>query len=144
MSASAFRTFVRLVRRDNYFTALIAVICRNPVTPPDLPGDTPVMNILKPVQICSVKALRHKLQLAFIDRRDGGLGQFIHPDKPLLFDHRLNRRMTAVMCSDRMDMLLYLDQIAALFQVFDNLFTRFITVHTGIFSAVFIDGRIII
>ena len=52
--------------------------------------------------------------------------------------------MTAVMCSDRMDMLFHLDQVAARFQIFDDLLTRFIAVHAGVFPAVFINGRIII
>ena len=102
------------------------------------------MDILQPVQICLVETLRHKPQLTFFDRCDGRLSQFVHPDKPLLFDHRLNRCMTAVMCSDRMDMLFHLNQVAARFQIFDDLLTRFIAVHAGVFPAVFINGRIII
>ena len=60
MRTSAFRTFVRYALGYHNLAALVTVIRRDPMPPPDLPGDTPVADILKPVQIDLVESLRHK------------------------------------------------------------------------------------
>ena len=50
MIASTLWTYVRRTSFLYYhFTTLIAVICRNSVSPPDLPGNTPVSDIIKPL-----------------------------------------------------------------------------------------------
>ena len=45
----------------NRFSAVLAVIGRNPVPPPELSGNTPVTDIFKPVKIGLSKAFRHEL-----------------------------------------------------------------------------------
>ena len=47
--AAAVRAGMRHLARHDHFAALVAVISRNPVTPPELAGDAPVVNALEPV-----------------------------------------------------------------------------------------------
>ena len=47
--AAAVRTGLRHLARHDRFAALVAVISRDPVTPPELAGDAPVVNALEPV-----------------------------------------------------------------------------------------------
>ncbi len=67
MCASTFRAFFRCIRMLLRLTTLIAVISRDSVSPPDLTGNTPVTDVLKPVQVSLVKTLRNKLKLAVLD-----------------------------------------------------------------------------
>ena len=60
MCTSTVWAFLRCFFRNYNFSALITVISRNSVSPPDLSGNTPVFDVLKPVQINLVKTLRYK------------------------------------------------------------------------------------
>ena len=60
MCASAFRAFLRCAVSNYYFTTLVAVISRNSVSPPDLAGNTPVTDILKPVQVDLIETFRNE------------------------------------------------------------------------------------
>ena len=144
MSAAAFRAFIRLAGGDDDFAALVAVVRRDPVPPPDLSGNAPVVNVLEPVQIGLVKSIGHEAQLALFNRLDGRPGQFVHADEPLFLDHRLDRRLAAVMRADSVLMLLDLDEIAARLEVLDDLLSRLVAVHAGIPSAVLVDRRVVI
>ena len=144
MRASALRAFLRHVAGYDNIAALIAVVGRNPVPPPDLPGDAPVTDILKPMQIDLVKTLRHKLKVAILDRLDGRLRKFFHPYEPLLLNHRLHRRMAAVMGTHIMRMLNYLYQVSLLLQILNHYLSCFITFHSCVLAAIFIDGGIVI
>ena len=70
MRTAAFRAFLRCVTVNDKLAALITVICRNPVSPPDLTGDTPVLDILQPVQIDLVKTVRNEFQFSGLQRVD--------------------------------------------------------------------------
>ena len=67
VSAAAFRAFVRSASSsyDN-LAAVVTVVSRNPVAPPELTGNTPVMNVLQPVEISLVEALRNKISVCRI------------------------------------------------------------------------------
>ena len=60
MCTSTVWAFLRRFFRNYEFTALITVISRNSVSPPDLTGDTPVFDVLKPVKVNLVKTLRYE------------------------------------------------------------------------------------
>ena len=114
------------------------------MSPPDLAGNTPVFDILQPVQINLVKPVRHKFQFAGLQRIDRRFCQFFHLYKPLLLDQRLYRCAAAVMGSHRMGMGNDFYKKSLLFQIFYDHLSRFIAVHTRIFSAFFIDGGVIV
>ena len=104
MCAAAFRTFLRHFCSNHNLAALIAVICRDSVSPPELSGNTPVADIFKPVQICLVKTLRNESELFVIQSFDGSLCHLVHFYKPLWLDHRLYGCSAAVVCSYVMGM----------------------------------------
>ena len=85
------------------------------------------------------KALGNEFHFAVLHAVDGGLSQRLHLDEPLLGNARLNDGGAAVAGADIVLDRLYLEQVALLVQVFDNLFSRIQTVHPLIFAAVFID-----
>ena len=96
------------------------------------------------MQINLVKTLWYELQVAVLDRFDRRLGKLIHLNEPLLFDQWLNSCMAAVMCTYIMRMWNHFNQKSLLLQFFYHNLTRFVTVHTCVFTAVFIDRTIII
>ena len=93
------RAFFRHLSCHNKFTALITVVSRNPMSPPDLTGNTPVLDILEPVQINLVKTLRYKPQLSCLQCIDRRFCKVFHLNEPLLLDHWLYGCVAAVMCS---------------------------------------------
>ena len=62
MCASTFRAFFRHFSCNDNFTALITVVSRDSVSPPELTGNAPITDIFQPVQICLTKACRNKFQ----------------------------------------------------------------------------------
>ena len=145
MSTSALRTFFRHSPSYYKLPALITVICRDSVSPPDLSGNTPVTDILQPVQVNLVKSFRNETEFTRFDCIDGRFCQFFHLYKPLLLNKRFYRCMTAVMGSYIMRMRYYLYQISLFLQVFYHCFSCLISVHTCILAAILlIDGSIII
>ena len=101
MSAAALRAHIRRsASSDNDFSAIIAVVCRNPMSPPQLSGNAPVLDILQPVRVCFFKVLRHEIQIVSLHDLKRCLRHLVHLHKPLRLEHRLNRRVAAVVRSD--------------------------------------------
>ena len=144
MCASAFRAFLRHFFCNYNFTALIAVISRDSVSPPELTGNTPVTDIFKPVQISLAKAWRNKFQFARFQRIHSCLCHLVHTYKPLRFDHRFYSCTTTVMCTDAVIMWNYFHKKTQCIQICNHGFTCLITVHTCVFTAERIDSSIII
>ena len=114
------------------------------MSPPELSGDTPVADILQPVEIGLVKALRHEGQIAVLYRLDGGLRHLLHLYKPLLLDHGLHGRAAAVMGSHIVHMILYLYQKSLLLQLLHDGFSRLVAIHARILAAVLVDGGVVV
>ena len=138
------RAFLRHLSCHNKFTALITVVSRNPMSPPDLTGNTPVLDILEPVQINLVKTLRYKPQLSCLQCIDRRFCKLIHLDKPLLFDQWLYCCTTPVMSSYSMHMWNNFYKVSLLIQICHDCFSCLIAIHACIFSTMFIDCRIIV
>ena len=138
------RAFLRHLSCHNKFTALITVVSRNPMSPPDLTGNTPVLDILEPVQINLVKTLRYKPQLSCLQCIDRRFCKLIHLDKPLLFDQWLYCCTTPVMSSYSMHMWNNFYKVSLLIQICHDRFSCLIAIHSCIFSTLFIDRCIIV
>ena len=134
--AAAFRTDVGFFLGDDSFAALGTVISGNSMSPPELTGNTPVLDVFHPVIINLVKAFRDKFGFTAFHRFNGGLCKRLHLHKPLFGNTGLYCGRAAVAFADVVVVILYLYQVAALFQVGDNRFSRFIPFHAGILSAV--------
>ena len=64
MAAAALRTdFRHLLCHDN-LTAVVTVVSRDPVSPPELSGNTPVLDVIRPVEINLIKSFGNEFCLA--------------------------------------------------------------------------------
>ena len=142
--ASAFRADLRHFFCNDHFAALVTVICRDTVSPPELSGNTPVTDVLQPVQIDLVKTIRYKIQLVLFQSFDRRFRHLLHLYKPLRFDHRLNGCLTAVVCADAVCMRNNFYQKSQCIQVCYHGFSCLITIHACIFAAQFVNRRIVI
>ena len=95
--AAALRANDRRLFGDDCLTALVAVICGDPVAPPELAADAPVADVVGPVEIGLLHPLRDQTDFALFDRLDSRLDQLVHLHKPLLLDQGLNGSAASVM-----------------------------------------------
>ena len=65
MSAAAFWTFSGHFPGNYSLSALVAIISRDPVSPPELAGDAPISDILQPMEISLIKSFRNKRKIPF-------------------------------------------------------------------------------
>ena len=145
MLSSALRAYLRSsAPLDYHLTAVIAVVCRNPVTPPELTGDTPVLDAGEPVLIGLDIIVWDELHLALSACLKSGLTHLLHADEPLWLHHRLYCRMASVVGSDCMGVRYYLHQEAELIEIIDHCLPGFITVHACVLAALVIHGTVII
>src|SRR5690606_39304388 len=94
------------------------VLGRNAVTPTQLSGNAPIPHVLDPVEINLLKPLGYETDsLAAFGVGDRSLRQGFHPHEPLGGEDRLHHGAGTLTVSDRMHMILDLDQHARLFQV---------------------------
>ena len=130
---------------DFVLTVLIrAVVCGNAVSPPELTGDAPVADILHPAQICVLEVLRDKLKLAALYNFDSGFCERLHLNEPLLRAARLYNGMTALTGADIVDMSLCLYEKPLCFKIGYHSLSCLVSVHSGVFSAVFLVYRRVI
>ena len=136
--------FRRSALLDDHLSALLTVICRDAVPPPELSGDTPILDIFQPMGIDLVKTLRHKVQFIGFYHLQSSVRHLFHAHKPLRLHHGFHRSVAAVMGAYRMSMRNYLYQKSLLLQIFHHGFSCRIAVHTGILAAQFIHGGVVI
>ena len=97
VGAAALGTYLRHLLGYHYLTAVITVICGNPVSPPQLTADTPVADIVGPVKVVLLHTFGDQLDLTVFHCFSCGLDQFVHLHEPLLFYQRLDGGLTTVM-----------------------------------------------
>ena len=97
MGAAALGTYLRHLLGYDYFTAVIAVISGNPVSPPQLTADTPVADVVRPVEIVLLHTFGDQLDLTIFYSFSCRFDQFIHLNEPLVFYHGLDGGLTTVM-----------------------------------------------
>src|ERR1700754_88407 len=126
---------MRCLARHRNIAALRAVPCGNPMPPPQLPRDAPVVNVLHPLVVRLAVLVWSKPYVALVDGFDGLVGQRLNPDEPLLRKPRLNDDAGALAQADRQRVVLHIDQKSEVAQVLDDLFARSIPVHLVIWRA---------
>ena len=97
VGAAALGTYLRHLLGYDYFTAVIAVICGNPVSPPQLTADTPVADVIRPVEVVLLHTFGDQLDLAVFHSFSCGFDQLIHLNEPLVLYHGLDGGLTTVM-----------------------------------------------
>ena len=143
-SSSAVRTHIGILGGDNRLAAPIAIPHRYPVPPPDLTGDTPVTDVVHPVEIGCLPHGGNNLGLSLHDGGDCVPGQRFDLDEPLFRDHRLYGSLAPITASYIVRIGLCLDQIPAGLEVLYDIFPTGVTVLALIGPAVFINNGVTI
>ena len=112
--------------------------------PPELSGNTPVADIVCPVKVGLIHSRRNQSDLAVLNCLYRRFDQLIHFNEPLFLDHRFYGCMTAVMCSYIMRIVFNTNQKTHAIKLCNDLLTTLVPVKSFVFSAVFINGCIII
>ena len=123
---SAFRALVQIGPGCNLGATVIAVPDRDPVPPPDLTADTPVVHVFHPAQIVLCKAFRNKFGPSVFYTVRGSFQQRLHLYEPLGGDQGFDRFTAALAMAYRMGAVFNFYQKAQRVQVFDNVFAAFI------------------
>src|SRR5947208_13632915 len=79
--------------------AVLAVPDRNAMTPPELPRDVPVSNVLEPVHVHAFPLLREDPDGAVAQPLECGFRQRFHLHEPLVREARLDHGVGAVAVS---------------------------------------------
>src|SRR5512132_2278323 len=86
---AASRTFSGIFAGDRHVTVQ-AIPDRDAVPPPQLAADTPILDVLKPVEIRLLKTFRHDSDSPISHRGEGGFCEWFDGYKPLRGDHWLD------------------------------------------------------
>ncbi len=76
--------------------AVVVIPGRNTVAPPELAGDTPVLNVAHPGEIHVFVLLRHELNIAVLNRFDRRFRQHVSTHVPLVGQHRFDHHAATV------------------------------------------------
>ena len=131
---------------NHNFAAVIAVPCRDSVSPPKLTGNTPILDVLHPMEVNLFKSFGDEFCVALAYNINCRLCKRSHFYKPLLWNHRLNCCVTTVASADIVSKLFNLFESADFFKVGNNSLSCLHCCHTCVFSAVenlgFIFGKL--
>ena len=99
------------------------------MTPPELAGDTPGLDVAHPVEVVVGKVLRHKLGRAVLNRLDRWLSQLLCVGVPLIGEPRLDDRTGTVAVRNHVWVVVdFLDQTQRL-EIGHNLLARLKAIH---------------
>src|SRR5438477_13135353 len=87
------------------------------MSPPELAGDRPVVDVLHPVEIGRFPALRNDLDCSLAHDIDCRLGEWFDLHEPLAGDHRLDDRVASAVDTDavRVDFRVVQETVMAVF-----------------------------
>ena len=123
-------------RVQSYFymaaVGILAVIGGYPVAPPELSGNTPVPDVVHPVEVGLVEPFRHELYLALLHYADSFFGKGLHAHEPLEAGEGLDGIMAAVADPYVVGVVLYLHKVAALFHIGHDSLAALHGSHAGI------------
>jgi hypothetical protein len=88
-------TLGRVFARHGHVT-IGAIPDRDAMSPPQLTADTPILDVLKPVEVGLLEAFRHDLDASVFHRVETGIGKRLDLHEPLLGDHRLDNFTAAL------------------------------------------------
>ena len=134
--AAALGALFDALNGDNGLAAVIAVVGGDAVAPPQLAADAPVPDVLHPVEVVFIEALRNEADVFLTDSLDGGLCKGFHRDEPLLGDHGLDGAVAAVAGAYIVAQRLHRFEGAAGFQVLKDGLAGLPGGHAGVLAAV--------
>ena len=105
LSGPASRTLGRVSFAADHFRTIFTIPNRYPVSPPQLPGDTPVPDALHPVGIDFSKTIGYKFYFTLHDLANGRFSQGFHFNKPLFRNQGFNDCITSLTMTYRMPVI---------------------------------------
>ena len=129
---------------DGIFAALRAAPCRDLMTPPELTGDTPVVNIFHPVGVGLGKTVGNEFGFAILHNTQSFLGKRLHLYKPLCGNNGFHIVVAAVAGTNIVLVLFHLFQKAQFLQVGNDGFAGLVAIHSLILAAQLVDNALII
>ena len=129
--ASALRAHLGVLHEGVFPAAVVAVEDRNPVAPPELAGDAPILEVVHPGKVGLRPAGRMELDFPIAHDLSCTLLELVHSHEPLLGEPGLERRAAAVAVHDGMAEFLDVVEQAVAIEPVDDSGTGLIAVHAG-------------
>ena len=114
--------------------AVLVVPRRNPVPPPQLAADAPVLDVLHPVAVGVDPVGRHEADIAALCEMQAACGQRVHLHEPLVGEIRLDRLSAAVATRHLQLVRFRLDQQTGGFEIGKHLLSSLVTIQPTIFG----------
>ena len=111
------------------------VVSGNPMSPPELARDAPVLDVVHPVEVDLAPAVRHEAHLAGFHRLDGGLGERLHLHEPLLGEAALHDLVATIAVSHLVVDVLDVVEEAAGFEIGNDRLAALPAVHAAVLRA---------
>jgi hypothetical protein len=102
------------------------------MSPPELPADTPVMDVVHPVEVDFLVVIRDKDRPFFFHSPDGRFGERLDLDEPLARDQRLNDGVASLTAADVVGIAFALHQPSLSLQVGDDPLPGLVAVEPGV------------
>ncbi len=99
------------------------------MTPPQLAGDAPVVNVAHPLEVSLRILLRRELDVPLLDGRNCLICQRLNLDKPLRRETRFDHRLAAVAFADGVHVLLHRNQQVLCLQILEHFLARHVAIH---------------
>src|SRR5579885_2172708 len=141
---SALRTGTGRSFRNDHLATLPAGPYRNPMAPPKLARNAPVVNAVHPIEIDLAVVFGNDADVSLLNRADCGLCQRLHPHKPLFGQNRFDHGLAAAANTDAESVFFLFFQKASGAKVVEDLFASFVTVHAFVRAAILRDARLFI
>ena len=137
--------FQSLLRRLGHFHFPVGqVIGRNPMPPPELAGNAPVLDILHPMPVGVLELGRNELDLIVHHHAQSRLGQFFHLEEPLHRKLGLDGHIGTFRIPHIIDVILLFFQQIRLFEVQHDLLAHRKTVHPGVLAAQLVERAVVV
>ena len=140
---AALGTLLRRLAGDNDF-ATLAMPCGNAVSPPQLPRNTPIVDVVHPVQINLFVILGHYGDLAVFHHVSSPVRERLDPDEPLSRKSRLHHRSTAVTLAQRDGVVLLPGQKSLRLQISQDALARLIPVNSCIGAGILVHVSVLV
>ena len=135
LRSAAMRALLGSRARNGGLLAALAIPSRNLVSPPKLARNAPVADVVHPLEISFLPALRRKLDFTGFHSRNRGLSQRLNLHKPLFGDNGLGHLIAALAKAHFVLVIFGLHQLAGFLQRLKHGFACFAELHAGIRAA---------
>src|ERR1700675_3833859 len=111
----------------------------NPMAPPKLARDAPVVDVLQPIEKRVLPELRMKGRVTVAHRLDRAISHRAHRQEPLLGEHRLDDGVASRAYADGVPIRLDFFEQPRNLEVFNDFLARILARHPAIRTAVLVD-----